>query len=80
MSTQKTQMNAEYPRKEVSQKVKLKYQVSSSEFRNRMGLTEHLGSIDVQLIGDHAPKRTEEAGQDQFISVEEGVSSNQQHS
>ena len=41
-----------------------------------MVLTKHLGSIDVQLIGNHAPKRAEEACEDQFISVEEGVSPN----
>jgi hypothetical protein len=43
---------------------------------NTTALTKHLGSIDVQLIGNHAPKRAEEACEDQFISVEEGVGSN----
>ena len=72
----------QYPQKEGWQKAKLKYLVSFSALGEPYvdWLTKHLGSIDVQLIGNHAPKGTEEAGQDKFISVEEGVSSNQQNS
>ncbi len=47
---------------------------------NRTRLTKHLRGIDVQLINNHTPKRAEKASQDQFISVEEGVSPNQQDS
>lgn len=47
---------------------------------NRTRLTKHLGGINIQLIGNHTPKRAEKASQDQFVSVEEGVSPNQQYS
>jgi hypothetical protein len=47
---------------------------------NNIRPTKHLGSSNVQLIGNHTPQRAEKAGQDQLISVEECVRPNQQYS
>jgi hypothetical protein len=57
---------------------KLKFEISLWNMESEKGevLTKHLGGIDIQLIGNHAAKRAEKTGQDQFVSVEEGVGPN----